>query len=93
MNVDEEMMIWASSNFLDTENNSLVDILKSDADFLARCGIIDYSLLLGEIEDDPEKIKAKMAVEKDKTMYRGLYFTSDDKPYLIGVIDPLTGFK
>jgi hypothetical protein len=37
-------------------NNSdktLLEILKEDAKFLGRCGIIDYSLLLGEIEDDP----------------------------------------
>ena len=38
------------------DKRSLVEILNSDADFLASCNIIDYSLLLGEILDDPAEV-------------------------------------
>jgi 1-phosphatidylinositol-4-phosphate 5-kinase len=37
-----------------------MQILSSDADFLAKCAIIDYSLLLGEIEDDPDELRQRM---------------------------------
>jgi len=71
----------------------LLKFLNSDADFLATCNIIDYSLLIGEILDDPEEIKSKIAFENDLNPHRGVYFTSSNVPYLLGVIDPLTGFK
>jgi hypothetical protein len=65
--------------------------LKSDADFLASCSIIDYSLLLGEIVHN----SAEATEEENKSLseIRGVYFTPENKPYVIGVIDPLTGFK
>lgn len=51
-------------------------------------------MLLGEIIDDPESIKKMMGEERDnKAKYRGLYFSKQGKPYLVGVIDPLTGFN
>lgn len=65
------------------EKRSLIEILNSDADFLASCNIIDYSLLLGEIQDDPELVVHQ----------HGVYISACKKPYLFGVIDPLTGFN
>jgi hypothetical protein len=38
-------------------NGSIIEVLKKDADFLASCDIIDYSILLGEILDDAETLK------------------------------------
>ena len=40
-----------------SERGSIIEILKKDADFLASCDIIDYSILLGEILDDAERLK------------------------------------
>ena len=64
--------------------------MKSDANFLAKCGIIDYSLLLGEIIDDKNELEVKMMSDPDT--YKGVYFSAD-RSYIIGIIDPLTGFK
>jgi hypothetical protein len=36
------------------KHTSLIEILNKDADFLASCDIIDYSLLLGEIIENPD---------------------------------------
>lgn len=47
---------------------------------------------MGEIEDDPEELRERIDSEKDENSYRGVYFTKKGKPYVIGVIDPLTGF-
>lgn len=78
---------------MNEQSKNCIEILKTDADFLASCGIIDYSLLLGEILDNPIELKQKMILESDKSQFRGIYFTPDDRPYLVGIIDPLTGFK
>ena len=37
---------------------TLLEILQSDAEFLASNNIIDYSLLLGEIDDSPKDVMA-----------------------------------
>jgi hypothetical protein len=73
------------------DNRTMLDILKDDAKFLGRCAIIDYSLLLGEIEDDPEELKE--AISKNPGLGHGIYWADTGKPYIVGVIDPLTGFK
>lgn len=52
--------------------------------------LIDYSLLIGEICEDVEIIKQKVA--EDPELSQGLYFSKDGKAYVIGIIDPLTGF-
>lgn len=81
------------SQILTKKRSTLIEVLKADADFLGVCQIIDYSLLLGEIEGDAEELRDKIENEQDDNFYRGVYFTRSGKPYVLGVIDPLTGFN
>jgi hypothetical protein len=53
--------------------------------------IIDYSLLIGEIEEPIEEVKEKIRQSKDPEIAQGLYF-SNKKAYIMGIIDPLTGY-
>lgn len=69
----------------------MLEILESDARFLSRCSIIDYSLLLGEIVDDPLEVMA--TTELDPSLGKGVYWSESGQPYIIGVIDPLTCFN
>ena len=48
---------------------------------------------MGEIEDNPEELKDRIDSEVDENVYRGVYFTKEGVPYILGVIDPLTGFN
>jgi hypothetical protein len=47
---------------------------------------------MGEIDDNPEELRERIQAENDDNAYRGVYFTKKGRPYVIGVIDPLTGF-
>jgi len=47
---------------------------------------------LGEIEDNPEDLREKIEQEEDKSQFRGIYFNTRGQPYVVGIIDPLTGF-
>ena len=68
------------------------DVVKKDADFFADAEIIDYSLLLGEIVDiDIDDLKEQ--VNENPELGQGLYFDVDGKAWVIGIIDPLTGFN
>jgi hypothetical protein len=70
---------------------NLIEILKADSDFLNSVYIIDYSLLLGEIIcEDIEELREML--KKDQNLSRGVYVTDCGKAYIVGVIDPLTGF-
>jgi hypothetical protein len=77
-------------------NKTLLEVVDLDADFLASCNIIDYSLLIGEIKLSAE---GKEGIEELREVCRNLpdfgtsvYIDNNDKAYLIGIIDPLTGF-
>ena len=68
-------------------------IIEKDAAFFAKAGIIDYSLLLGEIVLDKESTDRLRDLAKVETdAFNGVYFTEDGTAYVIGIIDPLTGF-
>jgi len=68
------------------------DVLRKDADFFSRTDIIDYSLLLGEVvTDDVEDLKEQVKINPE--LGQGLYFDVDGKAWVIGIIDPLTGFN
>ena len=68
-------------------------IIKKDADFFAVAGIIDYSLLLGEIVLDRQSTDRMRELAKVETdAFNGVYFTDEGSAYVIGIIDPLTGF-
>jgi hypothetical protein len=69
----------------------MLEILKDDAKFLGRCSIIDYSLLLGEIEDDPAELEE--AILLNPKLGHGVFWDETGRPYIVGIIDPLTGFK
>lgn len=77
-------------------NKTLLEIIKADADFLASCQIIDYSLLVGEIimtEPGPKGIEALRAVCAELPDFgTNVYLDANGKAYLMGIIDPLTGF-
>lgn len=50
--------------------------------------------MIGEIiEDDWDEFYEKVINEKDESVYRGVYFTKEGKPFVLGIIDPLTGFN
>ena len=70
---------------------NLLAIIKSDADFLSQNGIIDYSLLLGQIEGDRENLRQSIRLDPNSGKY--IYFSDQGQPYVIGIIDPLTGWR
>ena len=54
--------------------------------------IIDYSILIGEIEEESTELKERLNTDL-KQMKNFVFFTGNaNKPYFVGVIDPLTGF-
>jgi len=65
-------------------------ILNADSNFLRSVDIIDYSLLLGEITTPSAELKQQIAEEPE--LGRGVYCTEDSQ-YVMGIIDPLTGFS
>lgn len=68
------------------------EIIKSDVDFLIAAEIIDYSLLVGEIIDVDYQTLRSM-IEEVPSLGNGIYFEPGrQKAYIIGIIDPLTGF-
>ena len=68
------------------------DVVKKDADFFAEARIIDYSLLLGEvIEDDIEDLRDQIRTNPE--LGNGVYFDVEGRAWVIGIIDPLTGFN
>ena len=76
-------------------NRTLLEIIDLDADFLASVNIIDYSLLLGEINLSEGKSGIKELREVCKSLPdfgTAIYLDSNGKAYVVGVIDPLTGF-
>ena len=53
--------------------------------------IIDYSLLLGEIQTDSlDKLRAMVGEAPE--LDRGVFIDSNNKTYIVGIIDTLTGF-
>lgn len=64
------------STLLTKTKTSLSQILRRDADFLGQSQIIDYSLLVGEILDDPGELRQQIADSQDSITYRGVYFST-----------------
>lgn len=74
-------------------NKNLLEIISADADFLASCNIIDYSLLLGEIKLGPQGITELRENCKSLPEFgTNVYLDKNGKAYLIGIIDPLNGY-
>jgi len=75
-------------------------VIEKDAAFFARAGIIDYSLLLGRIENsnslDSSIDWLEDAILQDSTLAHGVFFTDGPQEkrqaFVIAIIDPLTGF-
>jgi len=79
----------------------LVGILQRDAEFLARCNIIDYSLLIGVIDNgednnalDSSRSEQVRAEPFAREEYKATVVTSTDgkQSYLMGIIDTFTNF-
>ena len=79
----------------------LVRILRLDAEFLARCNILDYSLLVGVIDNDEEgndlESSRSAAIQNDinpRVEYKATIVTSTNgrQSYLMGIIDTFTNF-
>ena len=67
-------------------------VLTKDANFFAAAGIIDYSLLLGEVSDiDVQDLKEQ--IRQNPELGNGVYFDTEGRAWVIGIIDPLTGFN
>jgi hypothetical protein len=64
------------STLLTKTKTSLSLILQRDADFLGQSQIIDYSLLVGEILDDPGELRQQVADSQDSFTYKGVYFST-----------------
>ena len=76
----------------DSHRSTFKDVCKSDADFFATTGIIDYSLLMGLVEDiDIEDLKEQISLNPE--LGNGVYFDTEGRAWVIGIIDPLTGFN
>lgn len=73
------------------KKNNFYQIIERDCAFLRENSLIDYSLLIGEIGTDQIQ-RVKEMVREDKSLGHGLYYSTDGKAYLIGIIDPLTKF-
>ena len=68
------------------------EVLRKDADFFAQARIIDYSLLLGEVTDhDAEDLREQ--IKNNPELGNGVYFDVEGRAWVIGIIDPLTGFN
>ena len=76
------------------KKESFNNVIKSDAAFFAKTNIIDYSLLLGEILTPLDELED--LIEEDRNLTHGVYISTESehgrKAYVIGIIDPLTGF-
>ena len=78
-------------------------VMEKDSAFFARAGIIDYSLLIGKIENtlsmDDSTEWLEDSIAEDPTLAHGVYFTEANaatgkkrQAFVIAIIDPLTGF-
>ena len=76
---------------LERSKSSLHTRIEYDAHFFSKQSIIDYSLLLGEINEDPDVLRQQ--IELNPNIGDNIYFDVDGRPYVLGIIDPLTGFK
>ena len=54
--------------------------------------MLDYSLLVGEIEENHVPMVKKM-IDKDPSLAHGVYYSTNKKAYILGIIDPLTPYK
>jgi len=74
------------------QERSLQDILESDAHFLADCNIIDYSLILGEVQIKDRNLLMQ-TIDENPDAGTNLYVSSTGAIYQMGIIDPLTNFN
>ena len=76
-------------------SRSLLEKLYVDANFLSQNNLIDYSLIIGEIEI--ESLDALREAVKDNEEQSisssNIYISDAGKAYILGIIDPLTNFK
>lgn len=70
----------------------MIKNIYADSDFLAQMNIIDYSLLLGEILTDSVD-KFKTLISETPDLDRGVFISNKNRIFIMGIIDPLTGFS
>lgn len=68
------------------KDKSLKDIFENDASFLARNGLMDYSLLAGIIDKKADEVR-QMCAGSNKG--HGVYIDNKNQAWLLGIIDPL----
>ena len=89
---EEDCRTRATSGELKQHRPTFKEILEKDANFFATTGIIDYSLLLGEVSDiDIDDLKEE--IKQNPELGSGVYFDTENRAWVIGIIDPLTGFN
>jgi len=74
-----------------SKKTSLHQIIERDCNFFQSNSLIDYSLLIGEIKSKNAH-EVRQMVHRDPSLAQGLYYSTDGKAYLLGIIDPLTKF-
>lgn len=68
----------------------LNSVLEKDTAFLSRNNLIDYSFLVGQLKPSIEEIREKC--KEDPRVGRGIYIDTENKAWLVGIIDPLNVF-
>ena len=70
------------------KQSSLHDIIERDCKFFHENNKIDYSFLVGEIEED-QVPALKKKIEEDPSLAHGVYYSTNGKAYVLGIIDIL----
>lgn len=65
-------------------------MLSADVEFLTRNNLIDYSFLLGEVQQPIDEVRR--LCKQDPALGRGVYLDSNGKVWLCGIIDPLNNY-
>jgi hypothetical protein len=76
---------------LNADKPHLGSTIMKDVQFLQRSNIIDYSMLLGQLKIDLPTLKN--LCKEDPSLGQGVFIDDEERAWIIGIIDPLTGFN
>lgn len=70
---------------------NLNNVMLADVLFLRNSQLIDYSLLLGQLNIDLHQLRQMCG--EDPSLGRGVFIDDQDRAWMMGIIDPLTSFN